>query len=516
MTFDEALSYLLSLGHETLAMKLGLEHIERLLKALRNPHKSFLSVQIAGTNGKGSTAVMLESILCQAGIRAGLFTSPHLVSITERIRIDGQNISESSFARLTSRVRQTAEELVKRGELPALPTFFEHVTAVALLAFRDAKLEVAILETGLGGRLDATTAAGAEIAGITSIGRDHEQYLGHTISEIAAEKAAIIQPGITAIIAPQRYKSALSEIRKRCQEVGVTPVIIEPNDAVITRFDNETKFDLRSRQRDYKSRPTFYQSLRLGLKGAHQIDNASLAIALSEAIEDRGFSFSSHAVGVPQRPRLYVDPRHAGLEYVTHPGRLEWWEKHGGLHNFPNGYGSRPNEKCSILFDGAHNPAAAAALSRYLRQYRKWDITMIFGVMADKDFARMAELLFPRVRHLILTEIDDPRSANANALKKFWRPSAKRTLHEADSVAEAWRIADELTTLHRWHRPRYHDRERFICVTGSLHLVGEVQKYLQELGVADDYSRPKDSLTLCRNRQNSSNQKQSSKAASLA
>jgi len=167
MSFDEALAYLLSLGHETLTMKLGLRNTEALLNALGDPHKEFPSVQIAGTNGKGSTAVVLDSICRAALIRTGLFTSPHLISITERIKINGAPISESDFAKFTLQVKTTVEKLIKQGHLKTLPTFFEHVTAIALLAFCEARVEVVILETGLGGRLDSTTAAGAEIVAIT-------------------------------------------------------------------------------------------------------------------------------------------------------------------------------------------------------------------------------------------------------------------------------------------------------------------------------------------------------------
>src|ERR1041385_4655901 len=163
MQFNESLAYLLSLGHETLAIKLGLRNTEILLAELGQPQQSFSSVQIAGTNGKGSTAVMLESICRAAGVRVGLFTSPHLISITERIRVDGHEVSEVEFAHLTQRVKTAAEDLVSRGELQTLPTFFEHVTLIALLAFQDANVELVILETGLGGRLDSTTAAGASM-----------------------------------------------------------------------------------------------------------------------------------------------------------------------------------------------------------------------------------------------------------------------------------------------------------------------------------------------------------------
>src|SRR2546423_7465024 len=226
MQFEQTLSYLLSLGHETLTIKLGLENTETLLAALGDPQRQFPAVQIAGTNGKGSTAAFLDSICRASGIRAGLFTSPHLVSITERIKIGGGQISEDQFAHFTSIVRETAEELVARGNLQTLPTFFEHVTAIALLAFRDAKVELAILETGLGGRLDSTTAARASVVAITPVAMDHQEYLGTTLREIAAEKAAIIRPGVTAIIAPQD-EVAFAVIMRRCESVGVEPRLIE-------------------------------------------------------------------------------------------------------------------------------------------------------------------------------------------------------------------------------------------------------------------------------------------------
>src|SRR6266581_2716637 len=226
MNFADALSYLVSLGHETLTIKLGLTNTETLLDALGNPQNKFPAVQIAGTNGKGSTAVMLDSICRAARIRTGLFTSPHLISITERIRINGEQTSQSEFARITAYVKETAEALVKIGKLETLPTFFEHLTAIALLAFREAKVELAILETGLGGRLDSTTAAGASVVAITPVALDHQEYLGTTLAEIAAEKAAIIRPGVTAIIAPQD-KTAFEVIMRRCESVRVEPRLIE-------------------------------------------------------------------------------------------------------------------------------------------------------------------------------------------------------------------------------------------------------------------------------------------------
>ena len=226
MHFDQALRYLLDLGHETVAIKLGLRNIELLLERLGHPQKSYLAVQIAGTNGKGSTAVLLDSICTAAGIKAGLYTSPHLISITERIRVGGREISRESFARQATDVRHAAEGLLAEKQIEALPTFFEQVTAITLSQFRDEKVDLAILETGLGGRLDATSAARANLVGITSIGLDHEQYLGETLASIAAEKAAVIRPGATAIIGSQPTE-ALEVILRHCEDSSVKPSVTD-------------------------------------------------------------------------------------------------------------------------------------------------------------------------------------------------------------------------------------------------------------------------------------------------
>ena len=217
MTFEGAVQYLLGLGHETLTMKLGLRNTELLLNALDNPERAFPSVQIAGTNGKGSTAAMLDSICRAAGIKCGLYTSPHLVSITERIRVSGEAIAPEEFAACATTVRDVSEQLLRDKQIEALPTFFEQLTAIALLAFRNAGIELAILETGLGGRLDSTTAANARIVAITQIAMDHEEYLGHTLESIASEKAAIIRPGVEAVIAnnnPRRWRYYCNAVRR--------------------------------------------------------------------------------------------------------------------------------------------------------------------------------------------------------------------------------------------------------------------------------------------------------------
>ncbi len=380
MRFDEAVEYLFGLGHEILTLKFGLRNTELLLESLDNPERSYPAVQIAGTNGKGSTAVMLDSICRAAGIKTGLYTSPHLVSITERIRINGAQISEEEFARHTTTVREAAQRLLNSGELDALPTFFEHVTAIALLAFREAGIELAILETGMGGRLDSTTVANASIVAITQIAMDHEQYLGLTIESIASEKAAIIRPGVKAIIGRQQ-PAALSVLLRRCEETGVQPILALP-----------------------PSNP-----IRIGVRGKHQLENAAIAIAVAESL-----SVSPEAIS-------------SGLETANHPGRLELIE------------GEPP-----VLLDGAHNPAGAETLRDYLIEFGRRPLTIVFGAMSDKQLVRIGELLFPLADHLILTLIDNPRAASLETLetiaKRFARGSVTKSKTGSDAFQTSLRI----------------------------------------------------------------------------
>lgn len=374
MRFAESVQYLLGLGHETLTIKLGLRNTELLLQSLDNPERAFPAVQIAGTNGKGSTAVMLHSICRAAGIRTGLYTSPHLVSITERIQIAGKQISEEDFARHTTTVRDAAQRLLDSGQLEALPTFFEHVTAIALLAFREAGIDLAILETGMGGRLDSTTAANASIVAITSIAMDHEQYLGSTIESIASEKAAIIRPGVTAIIGKQDPR-ALAVLLRRCEETGVQPIFAPP-----------------------PSEP-----IRLGLRGKHQLENAAIAIALAKSL-----SISDEAI-------------FSGLETARHPGRLELID----------------SEPC-VLLDGAHNPAGAEVLRDYLAEFGRRPLTIVFGAMSDKKLDRIGELLFPLADNLILTTIDNPRAASLETLETIATRFARGSVTKCSTVTDAF------------------------------------------------------------------------------
>jgi dihydrofolate synthase/folylpolyglutamate synthase len=435
MNFDEALQYLLSLGHETLAIKLGLSNTERLLDALGNPQSSFPSVQIAGTNGKGSTAVMLEATARAARLKTGLYTSPHLNRITERIRINNQEISREDFARLTTRIRGTAEQLIAEGALSTLPTFFEHLTAIAFAAFDEAGIQLAILETGLGGRLDATTTARAEVVAITPVALDHQEYLGETLVEIAAEKAAIIRPGVMAVVAPQAPE-ALEVILERCAACEVVPHMSECQVEVLGAAD------LGRMRVSFETKEDSYQNVLLGLRGRHQITNASIAIALAEGLRERGFHI----------PRAAIIE---GIESAEHAGRLELQSVGAS----------------KLLFDGAHNEAGALALRIFLDEFVTAPLTLIFGAMRDKDLAEMTAALFPIAGQLILTQPSNPRAATLETLARLVPQSSDSSrITLAACASDAFHAARAQTPPHG-----------LICVTGSLYLIGEVQEVLSQL-----------------------------------
>lgn len=433
MNFDEALQYLLSLGHETLAMKLGLRNTQLLLERLGNPQNAFESVQIAGTNGKGSTAVMLDSICRAGGIRTGLYTSPHLISITERIKIAGEEISSSDFAELATDVRSAADALLAQGKVQALPTFFEHLTAIGLLAFQKAGVELAILETGLGGRLDATTVAGAKTVAITPIAMDHEEYLGDTLAEIAGEKAAIIRSGVRALVGNQD-PVAVQVILDHSLEVGVVPDIVSPG-VILQSVTRDGQYTIC-----LKTPGNEYENLLIGLRGRHQIENASLAVRVAEGLREKGFTISKATI-------------YEGIEGARFSGRLELIE-------------GAPR----VLLDGAHNPAGARALGHYLNEHVDAPITLVFGAMKDKKLDEIAQALFPKATQLIITAPHNSRAAEPEQLRKLAiRYLSPESIYVASHFSEALDKANEITPP-----------SGLICVTGSLYLVGEVKSGLNE------------------------------------
>lgn len=428
MNFEEARSYLYSLGNEVETMKLGLENITTLLAALGEPQYKFKKVQVAGTNGKGSVCSFLDSICRDANIRTGLYTSPHLVSITERIRIDGVDIPEEEFARLADRVRQSAESLLAEGKIAYRPTFFEQVTAISLLAFAEHDVELAILETGLGGRYDAVTAANAEIAAITRIDLDHQEYLGETIEEIAAEKAAIIRVDSSVVIGRQS-ESAMEIILDHCRNLDVMPNseiyhpwTVAPNGSESVRVETTRNI---------------YPDVHLGLKGRHQIENAETALNVVQSLKyDLGFDIEASGALV------------SGLENARHPGRLEY------IGDF--------------LLDGAHNPSGARSLRAFLDESVKTPITLIFGVMRDKPVDEIASTLWPAASKLVLTQPSNSRALTADELAAHTPGSfPAKDIVKTLTVGEAIEKARQINPV-----------DGVIVVSGSLYLVGEVRKRL--------------------------------------
>lgn len=435
MNFEETVNYLYGLGNEVAAMKLGLEATEKLFFALGDPQRNFLKIQIAGTNGKGSTCAFLDAICRAANLKTGLFTSPHLISICERICINGVEISEEKFAEHATIVRQISENLVAEGELETVPTFFEQTTAIAVSAFGEAKINLAILETGLGGRFDSVTAARAEIAAITPIDLDHQQILGDTLEKIAAEKAAIIRENSKVVLSNLKT-AALDVVLARCREKNVTPVFA----ACEIVEENAPEISIRTGE-------NLYPNINLNLAGEHQRENACVAVALAEIL------ISDFKVEISKQNIL------EGLETAKHAGRLEW----------------REYQKTKCLFDGAHNVSGAKALEKYLRaNFAESKITFVFGAMRDKDVSEIAQILFPLAEDLVLTE---PKNSRAETVGNL-RIIAEQFI-DKKNVFLIENVADAIDSAMRINQNYTAKNDSFVCITGSLYLIGEAQSILQ-------------------------------------
>src|SRR5262249_29780274 len=430
MNFEEAIKYLYSLGNETLAMKLELESVRALAHALDDPQRKFPAVHIAGTNGKGSTAAMTASVLRGAGLRAGLYSSPHLVSITERIRIGDDEIAPDEFARLATDVRAAGERLVADGALPAPPTFFEQVTMIAYLYFTERKVDLAVLEVGLGGRLDAAHTCEPVVTAITPVGFDHQKYLGDTLASIAGEKAGIVKPGAPVVVAPQSGE-AMNTIVARCEDMSALMIMTSDPFDVEAASDGEDVGRYRFR---YHATLDEY-ALRLGLRGRHQITNALVAIHIAEQLQVAGFDIPQSAI---------VE----GLNNAEWPGRLEI---------------IRPSpSQAPLLLDGAHNTAGARALRDFLDEhFSSTPTTIIFGVMAAKAIGEMGAVLFPAANQVIVTRIASPRAAEPTAIAEASHRDVIRVENAGEALAEALRITPT---------------DGLIVACGSLFLVGEIRQ----------------------------------------
>jgi dihydrofolate synthase / folylpolyglutamate synthase len=418
MNYPDSVRFLYALGNEVKTAKLGLERIGVLLAALGHPEQACRIVHVAGTNGKGSVCAMLESGLRAAGYRTGLFTSPHLVEPTERIQVAGCAVSAAQFAAAFDQVHTCAETLLRRESLDLHPTYFESVTAMALVLFRECGVEFAVLEVGLGGRLDATNAVTPDLCVVTPVDFDHEAYLGKSLESIAAEKAGILKPGVGAVFARQRAE-AERVLEARAAALGVT--VAHSSGVPISGV----ALHARGSHFTWGGSP-----VDCPLAGEHQVENARTAIA---ALVQLGVAPDAIRQGVAQ---------------TRWPGRLE-----------------RVAANPEIVLDGAHNPASARALAAYLdRFYEPSRVWLIYGAMRDKAVEEMAAVLFPRAAHVILTA---PRQSRA------LRPESIRDLADHPDMQVTADLSAALALAAAAAAP-----EDAIFVTGSLFLVGEARALL--------------------------------------
>jgi dihydrofolate synthase/folylpolyglutamate synthase len=437
MTYSEAVRYLLSLGRELAApaqpaaAKFDLENIRALAKRLGDPQQTYPSIHVAGTNGKGSTAAMLESILRAAGLRAGLYTSPHLERINERIRIAGHPISDEAFAAAFTRVRALIEELLASGGLRAHPTYFECLTAMAFDHFARERVDAAVFEVGLGGRLDATNIIAPEVAVITQIDFDHEAFLGHSIAEIAAEKAGILKPGVPVVSAAERSE-ARAVIARRAAEQGCA--LLEVDSAY--RVENEFSVGGCFRAAISEVASRWGLDISLPLPGRFQLRNALTALAAARILSSRGFAIEDAAIS-------------RGLASVQWPGRLE-----------------KLQERPAVYLDGAHNPAGARELAAFWRENLEGRrIHLVYGALRDKAVDEVAGILFPRATTVILTEPPTTRAISAQLV-------AEMTDHLAPRVEVAAEPEDALDRALELASP-----QDAVFVAGSLYLVGALRRY---------------------------------------
>lgn len=456
MSYETAVARMFALGHElaqTPSHKFDLAHIRVLLAALDHPERTLPSVLIAGTNGKGSTAATLASILRVSGLKTALYTSPHLVRINERIRINGEQIDDDSFARLHGEIDHVSEKLIEQGRLPWHPSFFEMMTAIAFLHFSRERADLAVLEVGMGGRLDATNVVEPLVSVITDISLDHQKFLGNTVAEIAREKAGIIRPCGIVVTLPQQPEAndvigkAILELDAR----GVSAVQYVPP---ISPASTEYRVP-RTENKAHATQPLYRYPLALmgkqilvetPLVGRHQLRNVALAIAAAEELSKQG-------TGQNARPGITADSIERGIREVRWPGRFQVLAPHD---DWPE-----------IVFDVAHNPAGAWALRSALSEhYDERRLVFVFGAMRDKAIAEMAEILFPLAERVIATHPDNPRSASPEEIQQ----AAERTGVEIESIADA---SEALQCARTRAQP-----SAVIVVTGSIYLVGEAMRIL--------------------------------------
>ena len=424
MDYPEAWAFLDQL--QFFKIKLGLESMTRFMERLGSPHQALAYLHIAGTNGKGSVAATLLTLLSRAGLQVGLYTSPHLSSVRERFRINDRFVSPAEFARHASRIR----EVLAHDQI----TYFEFTTALALLWFAEQQVDFVLLEVGMGGRLDATNIITPRVAIITNVAMDHEAYLGTTLAEIAAEKAGIIKPGVP-VVSGVVDPAAAQVIRQRAATAQAPLYTLGKEFAMVSGGEGELS---------YRGINRSYHHLRLGLTGGYQTGNTALALAGLELLRGQGEALNEESV-------------HSGLLAVRWPGRLEFFPQLTWQGK------TRP-----LLLDGAHNPAGVEGLCASLRSDFTYDqLIMVWASMGDKDFQGCVATVAPLCQTMIFTRPEEIRSATPEALQAALPPEARQKALAAKSVAEALTMAYALAAP-----------GDLICVAGSLYLIGKARSLL--------------------------------------
>ncbi len=459
MSYETAVAQMYALGHELAQMpshKFDLAHMRVLLAALGHPENDFPTVLIAGTNGKGSTAATLASILQASGLKTGLYTSPHLVRINERIRLNGEAIGDDDFAVVHDVVDRTAERLVGEGDLPWHPSFFEMLTAMAFEYFARNHPDIVVLEVGMGGRLDATNVVQPLLSIITDIALDHQKYLGETIGEIAREKAGIIRQGGVVVTLPQLPEAndvignAILDADARAVNAASYVPPVSPGSASCLSTDGGKNTGVRNFY------PLDVRGTRIvvdsPLAGRHQLRNLALAIAAAEELHKEGLDNQGITKITPETIAQ-------GIRETHWPGRFQVVPATG--------------DNPEYVLDVAHNPAGAWALRSTLSgAYRDLEsgreITMVFGVMRDKAMQEMTEILFPIADHVIVTHANNPRSATPDEIRQAAaRVAVGDDIEEAENVAAALDRAREVA-----------GSAGLVVITGSIYIVGEAMRTL--------------------------------------
>jgi dihydrofolate synthase/folylpolyglutamate synthase len=458
MSYSETIQYLYNL--QKYGIKFGLDNIRKLTDAFDQPNTSYGSIHVGGTNGKGTTSALVASVLKHAGFSVGLFTSPHLVSFTERIMVNGEEIAEHEVMELAEGVR----DVVVRSE-DFSPTFFEVVVMIALLYFKRKRVDLAVFEVGMGGRFDATNIMTPLVSVITNINYDHKEFLGDTLKEIAWEKAGIIKPGVPVITSSQE-REAMEVIQNSAREKNAQ--LYTFGEEFWSVLKKETISEICF---DYHSKNSLnIHNITLPLAGAYQMRNAALAIkAVTIALDRLQFGMDHNQTESVIRN---------GLAASHWPGRLEMIQ-----------------ESPPIVIDGAHNPAAARALSDILQRIfltRYSRIILILGVMGDKDVRGIMEPLLPLASEVILTAPQYNRAAAPETLSRIAQSLGYPHVHIARTVMEAIDMAKKSAAgelrsgqLHPGYDQPQEDRDQgpLIVVTGSFYTVGEAKEVIGTTGI---------------------------------